>query len=85
MKVSLDWLCDHIDLSGKSVSEIDEMLTFSGVEVEGVETVPELVVVAQVTSSEKHPDADKLSVLPGGRRVGDAAADRVRGEELQGG
>ena len=36
------------------------MLTFSGVEVEGIESVPEKVVVANVLSSEKHPDAESV-------------------------
>ncbi len=62
MNVSLDWLADHLDLTGHSRQELDDLLTFAGIEVEGVQAMPDKVVVAQVTSSERHPDADKLSV-----------------------
>ena len=65
MNVSLNWLNDHLDLSGMSLQEIDDLLTFAGVEVEGISQkgVPsEKVVVAQVKTAEKHPDADKLKV-----------------------
>ncbi|MFK5924934.1 MAG: phenylalanine--tRNA ligase subunit beta [Verrucomicrobiota bacterium] len=65
MKFSLNWLNDHIDLADLSVPEIDDLLTFAGIEVEGIETrgaAIDLLVVAQVISSDKHPDADKLSV-----------------------
>lgn len=65
MNVSLNWLNDHLDLSDMSLQEIDDLLTFAGVEVEGIELkgVPsDKVVVAEVKSAEKHPDADKLKV-----------------------
>ena len=65
MNVSLNWLNDHLDLSGMSLQEIDDLLTFAGVEVEGISQkgVPsDQVVVAQVKSADKHPDADKLKV-----------------------
>jgi len=62
MNVSLEWLGDHVDFSGYSAEELDELLTFAGIEVEGIRRVPEKLVVAEVLSSEKHPDADKLSV-----------------------
>jgi phenylalanyl-tRNA synthetase beta chain len=62
MKVAIDWLSDHVDLSGYSEAQLDDLLTFAGIEVEGIESMPEKVVVATITSSEKHPDADKLSV-----------------------
>lgn len=65
MKFSLNWLNDHLDLDDLSVSEIDDLLTFAGIEVEGIETrgaAIDQLVVAQVLISEKHPDADKLSV-----------------------
>lgn len=74
MKVSLNWLNDHIDLSGLSTEEITDLLTFSGVEVEGVETTgvsSDLLVVAQIKSSDPHPDADKLSVC----QVDDGSAE----------
>ncbi|MCP4847148.1 MAG: phenylalanine--tRNA ligase subunit beta [Verrucomicrobiaceae bacterium] len=62
MKVAIDWLSDHVDLSGYSEEELDDLLTFAGIEVEGIKAIPENVVVATIQSSEKHPDADKLSV-----------------------
>ncbi len=62
MNVSLQWLGDHVDFSECSISQIDELLTFAGIEVEGVESLPDKLVVAQILSSEKHPDAEKLSV-----------------------
>ncbi|MEM9017311.1 MAG: phenylalanine--tRNA ligase subunit beta, partial [Verrucomicrobiota bacterium] len=62
MNVSLKWLSDHVDFSEYSMSELDDLLTFTGIEVEGVQSLPENLVVAEVLSSEKHPDADKLSV-----------------------
>ena len=65
MNVSLNWLKDHLDLSHMSLQDIDDLLTFAGVEVEGISQkgVPsDKVVVAQIKSAEKHPDADKLKV-----------------------
>ena len=65
MNVSLNWLNDHLDLSHMSLQEIDDLLTFAGIEVEGIEQkgVPsDKVVVAQIQSAEQHPDADRLKV-----------------------
>ncbi len=62
MNVSLKWLSDHVDFSEYSMPELDDLLTFTGIEVEGIQSLPNHVVVAEVISSEKHPDADKLSV-----------------------
>lgn len=65
MNTSLSWLQDHIDLAGLSISELSDLLTFSGIEVEGIESkgIPsELIVVAQIQEANPHPDADKLKV-----------------------
>ena len=65
MNVSLNWLNEHLDLSHMSLQEIDDLLTFAGVEVEGIASkgVPsDKIIVAQVKSAEQHPDADKLKV-----------------------
>ncbi len=65
MKVSLNWLQDHLDIKGHPVSEIAETLTFAGVEVEDIAESGrnlEKVVVARVLSSDPHPDADRLSI-----------------------
>jgi phenylalanyl-tRNA synthetase beta chain len=72
MKASLRWLHDHLDLSGVSVPELADLLTFAGIEVEGVTAVPDQVVVARIESFERHPDADKLSVC----RVDDGSPER---------
>jgi phenylalanyl-tRNA synthetase beta chain len=64
MKLSLCWLKEFIDLT-LPVPEIVEALTFSGVEVETVQQrVAEFdkVIVAQIVSFERHPNADRLSV-----------------------
>jgi phenylalanyl-tRNA synthetase beta chain len=64
MKLSLKWLRDYIQIES-SVDEIAKMLTSAGLEVEGINTISggfEGVVVGQVMSVEKHPDADKLCV-----------------------
>lgn len=64
MKVSLNWLREFLPLE-KSVAEISGLLTFAGVEVEGIQhlgvNLPN-VVVAQILSSDQHPNADRLSV-----------------------
>ena len=65
MNISLNWLSTHLDLAGKSVREIDDLLTFAGVEVEGI--VPkgvssEKIVVAQIKEAVQHPNADRLKV-----------------------
>lgn len=65
MNVSLNWLSTHLDLSGKSISEISDLFTFAGVEVEGIVTkgiASEKIVVAQIMEAAQHPDADKLKV-----------------------
>lgn len=62
MNVSLQWLGEHVDFSEYSISQLDELLTFAGIEVEGIESLPDHLVVAQILSSDPHPDAEKLSV-----------------------
>ena len=65
MNISLNWLNDHLDLGDHTLDDLDSLLTFAGVEVEGI--VPlgvdiENLVVGKILGSDKHPDADKLSV-----------------------
>ncbi len=62
MNVSLKWLSDHVDFSEYSMEQLDDLLTFTGIEVEGIQSLPDHLVVAQISSSDPHPDADKLSV-----------------------
>ncbi len=64
MKISLNWLRDYVDFTGDA-DALAELLTMSGLEVEGIETrgaAIEKVVVAQILESVQHPNADRLSV-----------------------
>jgi phenylalanyl-tRNA synthetase beta chain len=64
MKISLDWLREWVD-TGTDVSSLAHTLTMAGLEIEGVHRAgPELqnIVVGEVLSIEKHPDAEKLNV-----------------------
>jgi phenylalanyl-tRNA synthetase beta chain len=74
MKVTLNWLKEYVDFDW-SPEQLAERLTMLGIEVEGVEKQTgefEGVVVAQILASEKHPNADKLSVC----RVADGKGER---------
>lgn len=64
MKISLDWLSQHVDISGLSTEELARVLTFAGVEVEEIEEtrLHDNIVVAEVLEKSPHPDADKLTV-----------------------
>lgn len=65
MQVSLSWLSTHLDLSGYTTAQLSDLLTFAGIEVEGIEekgVASDKVIVAQIQSFEPHPKADKLSV-----------------------
>src|SRR5512146_1294514 len=75
MRISLQWLSDYVDLPAPD--EVARLLTAVGLEVEAVERGGaglEGVVAARIVASEKHPNAEKLSVT----RV-----DRGEGEPLQ--
>lgn len=64
MKISLNWLSDYVTWNG-TTDELAHRLTLSGLNVESVESFEISfpgVVVAEVLTREKHPDADKLSV-----------------------
>lgn len=75
MKISYNWLKTliHTDLTPE---QMDEYLTSSGLEVEGIEAFESVkgglkgIVVGEVIEKEKHPDADKLSITK--VNVGDA-------------
>jgi phenylalanyl-tRNA synthetase beta chain len=74
MKITLNWLKRYVDFDG-SAQELADRLTMLGVEVEGVQKLGgafEGVVVAQILASDKHPNADKLSVC----RVADGHGER---------
>ena len=67
MKISYNWLKEYIDID-LPASEVAEMLTFCGLEVESIETFESIkgglngLVIGEVITKEKHPDADKLSL-----------------------
>ena len=65
MKISLNWLKDYIALEA-SPEDISRAITFLGFEVEEVihTGAPKLdnVVVGEILTRDKHPNADKLSV-----------------------
>lgn len=67
MEISYKWLTQFIDIP-ESPEEVGKRLTATGLEVEGIEkidTVPgglEGVVIGEVLTCERHPDADKLSL-----------------------
>ncbi len=64
MKFSVNWLREFVELPA-SIAELTETLTLAGVEIERFEQRGaefEKVVVAQITASKPHPNADRLSV-----------------------
>lgn len=64
MRTPLSWLTDYIELT-ETPRQIADRLTFSGTEVEGIETIGSDFagfVVGEVRAVERHPNADKLSV-----------------------
>ena len=74
MKITLNWLKRYVDFSW-CAEELGERLTMIGIEVEGIQKISgdfEGVVVAQILSSDRHPNADKLSVC----RVADGQGER---------
>jgi len=67
MKISLNWLKDYIELD-QTVDKISQTLTDTGLEVEGLEEFGKIpggmegLVIGEVLTCEKHPNADKLSI-----------------------
>src|ERR1019366_7549079 len=75
MKVTLNWLKQYVDFTW-SPEELTDRLTMLGLEVEGVQKIAAAfdgIVVAQVITRDKHPNADKLSVC----RVHDGTDERI--------
>lgn len=63
MKISLNWLADYVQLPEDS--ELARRLTMAGLEVEQIERPGQAlagVLVGKIVASERHPNADKLSV-----------------------
>lgn len=67
MKISYSWLKEYININ-LSPEEISKILTSIGLEVEALERIETIkgglkgVVIGEVLTCQKHPDADKLSV-----------------------
>jgi phenylalanyl-tRNA synthetase beta chain len=65
MKISYNWLLELIDLK-KSPQQISELLTGCGLEVESVEQYQSIkgglegIVIGEVKTKIKHPNADKF-------------------------
>src|SRR5437764_375456 len=102
MKFSVNWLREFMELP-PSIDALAELLTMSGVEIEGIQKRGadfDKDVVAQITDSKPHPNADRLTVcvvddgsgtkrqiVCGARnyRVGDKVPLALPGAELTGG
>lgn len=67
MKISYNWLKQYINVDLEP-NKVAQLLTDTGLEVEGIETVEEIkgglkgVVIGEVLSKEQHPNADRLNV-----------------------
>src|SRR6478672_4132464 len=102
MKFSVNWLREFVELP-PSIDALAELLTMSGVEIEGIQKRGadfDKVVVAQITDSKPHPNADRLTVCvvddgsgtkrqivcgAENYRVGDKVPLALPGAELTGG
>ncbi len=65
MKVSLNWLKDYVEIR-MGVKELVDLLTMGGLEVEQTISTGEgfeKIVVAEIHSIRKHPNADRLSLV----------------------
>ncbi|MDX1349246.1 MAG: phenylalanine--tRNA ligase subunit beta [Putridiphycobacter sp.] len=67
MKISFNWLKQYIH-TDLPVDTIAEILTDTGLEIEGVEKIETIkgglegLVIGEVLTKEKHPDADRLNI-----------------------
>ena len=67
MKISLKWINEFVDVSGylKNPNALADILTRAGLEVEEIQNRAadfKNVVVGQIKTKDKHPNADKLSL-----------------------
>jgi len=82
MKISLNWLQQYIKLD-LEVQQISELLTDTGLEVEGIEEIESIkgglkgIVIGEVLSCEKHPNADRLKICT--VNIGESVLDIVCG------
>ena len=67
MKISYNWLKQYINVDLEP-NKVAELLTDTGLEVEGIETVESIkgglkgVVIGEVLTKEQHPNADRLNI-----------------------
>ena len=64
MKITTNWLKDHLDTK-LNENQIIDKLTRIGLEVESVENLPsdlDSFLIVKILKTEKHPDADRLKV-----------------------
>lgn len=74
MKLSFNWLKEYVDFDW-SPAQLAERLLMAGIEVERIETKGasfDKIVTAKILSSDKHPNADRLTVC----RVTDGKVER---------
>ena len=74
MKITFNWLKQYVDFEG-TPQELAQRLTLLGLEVEAMQKLGgefDGVVVAEVITRDKHPNADKLSLC----RVNDGHGER---------
>ena len=65
MNVSLTWLKERLDFGSRSLEEVCDLLTFAGIEIEGLQEIgvkTDQIVVAEIKEAVQHPDADRLKV-----------------------
>lgn len=66
MKISLNWIKDYIpELKYDSIEDLKKQMVKTGLDIESFDSESEKFenfIVAEVISTEKHPDADKLTI-----------------------
>jgi phenylalanyl-tRNA synthetase beta chain len=65
MNVSLTWLKERLDFGSRSLEEVCDLLTFAGIEIEGLQEIgvkSDQIVVAEIKEAVQHPDADRLKI-----------------------
>ncbi|MBC7539536.1 MAG: phenylalanine--tRNA ligase subunit beta [Bacteriovorax sp.] len=66
MLISIDWIRDFVSVPNLPAKDIYTRFTLATAEVEGIITVDEhleKIIIAEILSFEKHPEADKLNLV----------------------
>lgn len=85
MNTSMSWIKMYVPDLDVTAQEYTDAMTLSGTKVEGFEKLDadlDKIVIGQIEKIEKHPDADKLIILPGKHRNRNCT-DRHRCAECQ--